>query len=661
MRLMETIRRKGRAWLIGFMVFFLVSVFAGLGVGFFNANSGSSRKSNLPAEGAGVKKLVTEDAVMLVNGRPVSDKDFNDAYNNVRENMKQGSTDPGSALYAYGYMIRQLTTEGVLMGQAEELKASVSSEDLEKARENAIAPYIKQDDKAKGNLIGDLGQKVSSVREKKRAFIEYLERTGMTEAEWLVRAKRELLMDNAKKKLQDAADAEKKKAAELKKAEVDAALAKGEKFAEVSKKFSEDATAKEGGDIGTWVGRGLMFDEKVADAVFSTSIGKVTEWFDIPAGFQKFEIYDKREASGPEFEKEKPQLIEKLKKDKGDKAKDYVPTEDEIKKEYEAVKFRQILLKVTDEGAGETKLEELIKQATVEINDPFMLAFQALTGDKLQPVKSLTYDALVQIAKNSLAAEGYDYELIKTKLPSAPVADKVASSAEIADKAIEMAKSDTAAADATAEPGAAAEATAKPEAAAGTDAAATDKPAEPKKIEMQPEENKQPVPLYALGIGLLLKGLQDRGASAGYEPYYLLAKTYADWLQDDKQLKAQPVDRDKALLKIDEYITRVADSLDYNGAVFALQGLNLAWLNKPEAARKALEQAQKYAPQQPGSVWELLKKGYEVLGDTDKAKQIQTISDKLMQDYFQKQFAQQMQQQQQQGGGQSMPIQIPAQ
>ncbi len=649
MRLMETIRRKGRTWLIGFMVFFVISVFAGLGVGFFTGNSGGGGKRDEPVNSPAAKKVVPEGAVMYVNGRPVSDKDFNDAYLNVRDNMKQSSTDPASALYAYGYMIRQLTTEGVLLGQAEELNATVTAADLEQARENAIAQYVKQDEQAKGNLIGDLGQKVSAVREKKRAFNEYLQRMAWTEEQWLERARRELLMDNAKKKLQEAADVEKKAAAEKKKGEVDAELAKGTKFGEVSKKFSEDATAAEGGDIGTWVGRGLMFDEAVADKVFSTPVGQVTEWFDIPAGFQKFEIYEKREASGAEYEKEKPQLIEKLKKDKGEAVKDYVPTEDEIKKEYEAVKFRQILLKTTDEGAGDTKLNELIENANVEINDPFMLAFQALTGDKLQPVKSLSYDALVQIAKNSLAAEGYDYTLIKAKLAPAPAESGVGTTDEIAAKAVEMAQ-DKYAPDAAADTA--------PEAAA-TDAAATQ---QPKKIELKPEENKPPVPLYALAIGLLLKGLQDRGENAGYEPYYLIAKTYVDWLQDEEQLKLQPVNREQALLKIDECITRVVKSLEYNGAVFALQGLNLAWMNKPEEARKALEVAQKYAPQQPGSVWDMLKQAYEVLGDTEKVKQIQTISDGLYQEYFQKQFQQQMQQQQQQqgGGGQSVPIQIPA-
>lgn len=646
MRLMETIRRKGRTWLIGFLAFFVVSVFAGLGVGFFTGDFANSDRPDNPVRTGGVDKVVAESAVMYVNGRPVSDKEFAEANMNVRENMRQSSTDPGAALFAYGYMIRQLTTEGVLMGQAQELDVTVSAEDLETARENAIAQYVKQDEQAKGNLIGDLGRKVGAVRERKRAFGEFLQRMGWTEEQWLERARRELLMDNAKKKLQEAADAEKKLAAEQKKAEVDAALAKGEKFAEVSKKFSEDATAAEGGDIGTWVGRGLMFDAAIADKVFATPKGQVTEWFEIPAGFQKFEIYDKREAAGPEYEKEKPKLIEKLKQDKGEQAKDYVPTEDEIKKEYEAIKFRQILLKITDEGAGDAKLNELIEQAVVEINDPFMLAFQALSGDKLQPVKSITYDTLVQIAKNSLAAEGYDYTLIKAKLAQAPAEAGVATTGEIADKAIAMAQ-DKYAPDAAAE--------------AATDAASADTAAEqPKKIEMEPEADKPPVPLYALAVGLLLKGLQDQGEQAGYEPYYLIAKTYADWLQDEEQLKQQPVDREKALAKIDEYITRVAKSLDYNGAVFALQGLNQAWMKKPEEARITLEKAQKYAPQQPGEVWDMLKTAYDVLGDKEKAQQIQTISDKLYQDYFQQQFQQQMQQQQQQGGGQSVPIQIPA-
>lgn len=661
MRLMEMIRRRGKLALMIFLGFFVISVFAGLGVGYFNSNKMDPSRSQEIA--AGKRPIVDprapdNAAVMFVNGRPVSDKEFNELFAAGMDRLQEGSDDPWNVVYVYGSLIEQLTTEQVLLGQAKELGVKVNAEDIDKAKADAMSRYVRDEDQQSGNLVGDLGKKLGEVREKKRAFGEFLERMGMSEQQWLERVQRELLMDNTRKKFQELADEKKKSAAEGIKQQVDAALAKGEKFAEVAKKFSDDASAAEGGDIGSWVGRDLLFDAAIADKVFATPKGQVTEWFDIPAGFQRFEVYDKKEAAGPDYEKDKPALIKKLKDAKPDE-KDYTPTEDEIKKSYEAVKFRQIMLKTTDDGAGEKKLEELVKDAKIEINDPFMLAFQALTGDKLQPTATMDYDALVAIAQTAAVGKDYDFALIKRKLnkKNTPNADATPS---VAEAAVAAAKEDDApAADATdAEMPAVEDDSGAADAPAADAATDGDQPAgEPRQIDMTPDTG-EPVPLYALAIGLFTKALQDLGGDANYLQYYFIAKTYSDWLQDDKNLAKQPVDRDKARQKIDECMQQVLKSQEYNAAVHALQGLNLAWLGKKEDARKSLELAEKYAQKKPSGMWQTLKKGFEVLGDTAKADEIQKLSDKLMQDYFQEQFSRQMQQQQ--GGGQSTPIQIPA-
>lgn len=667
MRLMEAIRRKGQLGLWIFIVIMAISVFAGLGVGFnFNFGNTGARERSADTSTKQSKldpKLGKTGAVMTVNNRPVSDEQVGIILSDIRSRMNTSNADPWTEIYAYGYLINLMTQEEVLLGKAEELGVTVTQADLDQARNDDIAQFVKQQDKASGNIIGDLGRQIQDVREKKRAFMEFLEVTGLTPQEWEARKRRELLIDNTKKKLQEQADGKKKILQEAKKKQVDDALAKGESFAEVAKKFSEDATADKGGDIGNWVGRGLLFDEKIANAVFSTPVNKTTEWFDIPAGFQRFEIYDKKEASGPEFEKEKAQLIEKIKKDKG---KDYKPTEEDIKKEYEAVKFRQILLKTTDEGAADKIEKELVDKAVVEVNDPLMLAYQALIGEKLQPPASMTYDQLVTIAKNSNYGKDYDFSLIKTKLdkgrPAGTANPEAAKSDGSTPAGTAVDDSKTAGAtktDATTEANTEAS---KPEAGA----AEAGKPAEAPKSEDKPAETtpkaeEAPIPLYALGIGLLTKSMQDKGEQAGAVSYYMISKTYVDWLQDEKELKRQPIDRDKARLEIEKDMNEAIKSLDYNASAYALQGLNLAWLQKKEEAVKALESAQKYAPQEPGDSWDMMLKAYQVLGNAEKEKQIKEISDKLRQAAFQKQIDEMMQKQQGQGGGQSVPIQIPAQ
>jgi parvulin-like peptidyl-prolyl isomerase len=660
MRLMEAIRRKGNLLLKGFLIMFVISVFAGLGVGFY---SFSNRLRSLVPQGnepelKDVGGLVSggkyAGAVMLVNGEPVTRSEYADVYQSLMDRVNALSKDPWEVMYVYGYLINQFTTEGVLLAKARELGVTVSSEDIAKAKQDAIASYVNKQEGKSGNVVSALGRKLGAFREEKRAYAEFLERTGVSEQQWESSTRRQVLLDNTRKKLQEQTDTKKKTAAEEVKKKIDASLAKGEKFAELSRQYSDDATASKGGDIGTWVGRGLLFDEKVADKVFSTPLGQITEWFDIPAGFQRFEVYDKREAQGPEFEAQKPKLIEKLQKEKG---KDYKPADDDLKKAYEAVKFRQILLRTTDEGAADKAVGELAKAAKVEINDPYLLAYQALIGDKLQPPAGIDYDALVKIAKNSLAAPDYDFSVIKTKLAQAKPEEPPASSAAPGAPA-----ADAGAASKSAEAKGAADGTVS---AGGAKGAAADGKGgtAPKRISLGAETGDtaapgKPVPLYSLTVGLLNDGLQRAGANAGALPYFLLAKTYSDWLGDDEQLKKQAIDRDKARQKIAEYLAQVVDMLDYNASAYAYQGLNLAWMQKKDEAVKALESAQKYAPREPGDVWDVMRKAYTVLGDEAKAKQIEELSTKLRQEAMQKRMQQAMQQQ---GGGQSTPIQIPPQ
>ena len=74
------------------------------------------------------------------------------------------------------------------------------------------------------------------------------------------------------------------------------------------------------------------------------------------------------------------------------------------------------MLKTTDAGVGDKEISDLVKQAVIEVNDPYVLAAQALLDDKLQPIQSETYDQLVALAKTAPVGADYDFSMIKAKL-----------------------------------------------------------------------------------------------------------------------------------------------------------------------------------------------------------------------------------------------------
>ena len=70
--------------------------------------------------------------------------------------------------------------------------------------------------------------------------------------------------------------------------------------------------------------RGVVLPEQ-EEALFTTPVGELTEWIEIPAGWNRFEIVEQKLAEGEDFEAEKPKIIENLKEGR----EDFEPTEEE--------------------------------------------------------------------------------------------------------------------------------------------------------------------------------------------------------------------------------------------------------------------------------------------------------------------------------------------
>jgi tetratricopeptide (TPR) repeat protein len=170
-----------------------------------------------------------------------------------------------------------------------------------------------------------------------------------------------------------------------------------------------------------------------------------------------------------------------------------------------------------------------------------------------------------------------------------------------------------------------------------------------------PEEEviEQPEPVYALAIGLFKVGLQTDENQGATINNYLIGKTYLDWLDNKDVTADQPLDRQQAREEAEENLARATDTYNYNPTVYAIRGLNLAWLDRADEAGEQLDKAQQYAPHQTGGVWDTIRKAWEVLGDEDKLQQIDDLIAAMRQEQLRQAI-----EQAQQGGEGGQPGQI---
>ena len=115
-------------------------------------------------------------------------------------------------------------------------------------------------------------------------------------------------------KVDEGAPQDKVDAAQAKIKEAQAALAKGEDFGEVAKKFSEGPSAPKGGDLG-FFGKGQMV-KPFEDVAFALETGKLSDPVRTRFGFHVIKVFEKREERKKPFDEVKSQILESLRNKK---------------------------------------------------------------------------------------------------------------------------------------------------------------------------------------------------------------------------------------------------------------------------------------------------------------------------------------------------------
>ncbi|MDQ3024494.1 MAG: peptidylprolyl isomerase [bacterium] len=650
MRFMEAIRRRGHWFLIGFLVIFTISLFFGLTGGFeVNpfANDGQGQKVGVAR---GTPSVVSDkdhkDTAMVVDGRTVSSDVLEQVVALFIQNYgMDDESDPTVRLNAYGYAAGMVANQEVMMAYGQEKGIRMAAEDWATAKAEASAGFVEStDEKKSGNILGDTLGKLGDIKAQNAAFDKYLEVNGYSSEEsWERDAQRDLYTRKVREAIEEEVNADKKAEVEKTKIEVDKELAAKKDFAEVAKKYSDGQSKEKGGDL-DWLGRGLL-EKEVSEKLFALKKGETSDWIEIPAGIQKFLVYDKQEASGAAFEKDKAGLTQTIRDERKDQK--YEPTADDYKEKYEKVRARVVELHTTDAQKSGERIEKMMEAADIQVNHPYVLAYQALRDFQIQPVDALTREQLITIARLTPIGEDYDFSVLDAKLEAGkPKGTKAATAdAKTTDE------------NAIADPAADSEIEAvegAPDisgAASMTDSAGTE--AARDSVE---EEEKVTTPIYALAAGLVEKAIQDSDGGTGDDwPFFLQAKIYADWMQDEAEAEKQPLKTKEARARMEDLLAKVVKSSNYNATAHALRGLNLARLDKAKEAGEELTIAEKYARSDAPAVWQTIREGYEVLDDTAKLAEV----DKKLQEIQQKQFQEMIQKQlSQQGGGEGMPIQV---
>ena len=159
-----------------------------------------------------------------------------------------------------------------------------------------------------------------------------------------------------------------------------------------------------------WISRGLVTKEQ-EEAAFACEAGEITDWIEVPAGWSRFKVLEHKKAEGPEFEAERESIVTSLKAGN----EDYEPKDAEIARQYEKVNVIQVMLKTSAPGEVNKRIQELVDQADVQMNNPYLLAYQAMYEDKLQPPAGWGLAELQTIAELSTVGEGYDFGLIQER------------------------------------------------------------------------------------------------------------------------------------------------------------------------------------------------------------------------------------------------------
>lgn len=594
MRLMHRIRTRFRVFFVSFAIIFVVSVFAGLGLGFsgaFNPGGGSQGKADK------VRTLVPgESSVAMIDGAKIGyDRIYRQAQlqeSNMRGQGRQESNDPLAEWKDLSEALDSLFTAEVLEKYAQKANLSVFDADVAKEINKRVDTMFppEMDKGASKSVVGAAGKWLRTATEREKYTRQYLETTGTTASQLRKEVKQQLTIQKAYEAIENEEKAKSDAKAQEKIKKIQAALKGGEDFGSVAKTYSDDTGSKDkGGLLDQFMPRGF-FDAAFDDVVFKMKVGEVSEPIKVEFGYQFVKLVAKKEAKGAEFEKEKASLTEVIKKKKGD---EYKVTDEDLKNEYEQVKVQHITLRTLVDRETSGRIYWLTFAAKKEIYDPMILAWRAANTEPMY-LPSIEKTTPAMIAQDSLVVKGTDLSKLVAQMKEFEHVKLMRYQHTYGDPPDDL----------------------KPLFAEF-------------KLEYGKEHDAQKPPvyptltkLYPLAVGLAKQAIKLHDGIADY--HYALARLYDEWAGDVEARTTFPLDIDAARAEIEAQINEAIKLYEHNGYYYALAGKNYAEWVKPDQAREMLAKAEKFAPGDL-DLLNMLTSAYRVNGDKEKGDQYQNM------------------------------------
>ena len=275
---------------------------------------------------------IIDKIVAVVNDEPITqgelDINFMPIYQQYRQTY-QGAELEQKLTEARRMVLNQLIEDALVAQDAQKKGLKITDEELESRMKEFRDRFASEDEFRK--KLGEQGLTMSELREriknqvavqKMRQYEVYgkINISPLDVEEYYTAHKDDYSKPERAKVstilLRKEPSKEEISATRVKMEDIVSQISQGMPFADLARKFSQDAHADEGGALG-FIKRGQMIPS-IDEAIFTTEVGAITPIIETDIGFHIFLVEAKQEASARALEEVRPEIEERLFRERAD-------------------------------------------------------------------------------------------------------------------------------------------------------------------------------------------------------------------------------------------------------------------------------------------------------------------------------------------------------
>ncbi|WP_408954819.1 peptidylprolyl isomerase [Natroniella sp. ANB-PHB2] len=258
--------------------------------------------------------------IAVVNGEEVLYQDYSHQLNNYLRQYG-GQISGEQILELKDQVLNSMIEQHLILQEVENrgIDPVVSDEEVEEQMDQIIEMYSSSEEEFE-QLLEQSGVTIEQVKEDLRInlahqkgiekLIDQVQDGVEVSEDELIQSLEEVTASHILIQTDDKTDEEAKTKAE----EVLELVKEGRDFVELAEEYSEDPSAQQGGELGSF-GRGEMVSE-FEDAAFALEVGEISDLVKTNFGYHIIKVTDKQEASDEEIAEQREELIDEMLVDK---------------------------------------------------------------------------------------------------------------------------------------------------------------------------------------------------------------------------------------------------------------------------------------------------------------------------------------------------------